>query len=1702
MVNNYLQLTFDAKIFVNKNFEKYYKLIFSLFFIFVFQNFNLFAQSPSNFTTSGTWVAPVGVTNVTVQAWGAGGAGGYGGGSNRQGGGGGGGGAFQSGAFTVTSGNSYTITVGTGGVGGTGNGGDGTVSTATFNSGTITANPGLGGRSYANGFNGGNGGSGLRSGGNGGNGSNGSGSGGGGGCAGSTGNGGNGGLTAGGAAGTGIGIAGAGADGTTANSSTGNIGNIYGGGGSGGTRNREGGNGADGYIRITFTCPTFSAGANQNLATCATTTTLAATAVSAPATGSWSVVSGSGTVTTPTSPTSTVTGIVPGTPLVLRWSVNNGRCGITTSDVTINSPIGPSCLSYCTPTGNLNCTLNDYIANVTYNTLNNTTTCNAGGYTNFAATGSQTTTVMKSSTYNLSLTVGAGTGTHGAGVWIDWNQNGVFTDAGEFFLVSNAITPSTTTVIPITVPLSAATGNIRMRVRYAWNITVASTMSCTMAGTYGETEDYTITTVDPAPCVAPTAQPTALNLVPSGNSIAGSFTAAVPTPDSYLVVISTSPIAPAAPVNGTNYTIGSVYQPGYTVVDNDTNTNFNATGLTTLTTYYFYIYSFNNLCTGGPLYLGTSPLTGNTTTLIASYCTPTANVSTRYIESISTAGYITNINNPTTGLTAGGYANYTALPPVTQIPGGGVTIDYYLQISRQFLKVWVDWNNDGTFTDAAPELVYTTGGIQTIAGAAGFVIPGGTLPGNYRIRIRSYEASQTFGPCGNLTTGETEDYTLTVVADCAAKVTAAIDGSRCDVGSVVLGVQGTAGVTQYRFYNAQYGGTLIGTQAAVPGTTNWNTPALASTTTYYVSAFNGVCESWYREPIIATINPVSNITVTPSVPEVCGENNIVQISAGGDFVIDYLVNENFEGGGFGVLTRTNVAADANTQWTNRTSPYVPTGFVWKPAITSKTIGNRFALAVSDFAAPNPKDTQLRTAALNTTAFSDLYLDFRHYFSYYPGEPVQFADVDVSTNGGAAWTNIAQYVSNQGFAGQFNSVTLNLSAYVGLPSVMIRFRYNLAGGSAWADGWALDDIKVYGTRPLNTTFTWTGGTVDAFTDLACTIPYVAQSVSTVYVRPTALQLASTSWSFTANATLGNGCPISKLITINNKTKLWKGTADNNWYNPNNWEPVGVPDANTCVFIYPGSPASNTSNINTIANDGFARTLTVRPSGVLNIHPGNDLTVTDLVTVDAGGTFNIENSGSLIQVNNVANSGNIVMKRDAITNSNLDYVYWSTPVAGFSINNIIPTASNYRYHWVPTVNNGGTYAGNFGNWASASGAMITGKGYIKRGMSGITSFTGVPNNGNITTPILRSTYVGGPYAGPTTTLVTADDDNWNLLGNPYPSAISADAFLAANSLLNPFVKIWTHGIDPSAAIADPFYQNFVLNYSVADYITYNALGGTQFGFDGRIAAGQGFFVLMNDSGAASSNATFNNSMRSNTYRNDQFYRNSENNSTISIEKHRIWLKLISPTGSSSDALVGYATGASNAIDETFDAISGRYKASFEIYSVLEDDTYAIQGRSLPFDENDIVPIGVVVPQNGIYTIALSKTDGLFATQNIYLEDKQLGIIYDIKNAPYTFMANSGRYNNRFQLRYTNSALNENTFVNNNSVFVYANESLNIQSNNLKIKDVTIFDLIGRTLLQKRNVNQNTILVNEINKTQSGLIINVTLEDGSMKTFKTVY
>ncbi len=287
----------------------------------------------------------------------------------------------------------------------------------------------------------------------------------------------------------------------------------------------------------------------------------------------------------------------------------------------------PALIGNATTTGTPPCTVcassgdmsyNTSITLTNFNTINNATG-KVAGYNDYTAL---STTVNKGSTYNLTLYLNTdGPYTTNAMVWIDWNQNCSFTDAGEAYILgtANNVTNGATTLSPlsITIPSTALTGNTRMRVSTKFDI-IAPT-SCETAFD-GEVEDYTII-VAPAACTPPTTQATLFT--------SSAITAITMTTgwtrgngNSVLVVARQGSAVNADPVNGTTYTANAAFGSGTQigtgnyVVYSGTGTSVNLTALTSGTAYNYSVYEYS---TTGNCYKIPS-LTGNATTV----CTPVA----------------------------------------------------------------------------------------------------------------------------------------------------------------------------------------------------------------------------------------------------------------------------------------------------------------------------------------------------------------------------------------------------------------------------------------------------------------------------------------------------------------------------------------------------------------------------------------------------------------------------------------------------------------------------------------------------------------------------------------------------------------------------------------------------------------------------------------------------------------------------------------------------------------------------------------------------------------------------------------------------------------------------------------------------------------------------------------------------------------------
>ena len=1130
-------------------------------------------------------------------------------------------------------------------------------------------------------------------------------------------------------------------------------------------------------------------------------------------------------------------------------------------------------------------------------------------------------------------------------------------------------------------------------------------------------------------------------------------------------------------------------------------------------------------------------------------CQPSTDSSEEcYIDDVQFVGTLNDVNtlNSSYG-NSDGYQDWTGEIKSIQAQGEGINIIADAGGRRGAWKAWVDWNQDDQF-DMSEE-VYGPEGSYGLSAVFGFVIPDNQPPGDYRIRIRiginiylGYEYFYDFNACEdfNNTTyfgvpdyyfGEAEDFLFTVIEKCDSYISSVTNGEACGSNqSIDLSFIGTGNttVTGFNIYTNETGGAPLTPAPTISGVTgSWTTPNISETTTYWITATSSCSngESLVRTPVTAYISPVPEISITPSNPTICGGDNIVAVSASGDFETVYLINEKFESGlgdFVNINNDSNTPAVANvTQWQTETSTLNTfSGNVWSPAISSGINNNKFALATSDHINSSTSSADIidnsitLVNAVSTENFESLTLRFDiFYLRYFENNYVhptydEYVDIDISIDDGNNWITLERLEEDIGYGNNFINKSYDLSGYLNETQIKIRVRhYSWAtddDGLGWLpDGVAIDNVELFGTKPLNPMFSWTGD-IDVYTDASAQTEYIdGEMVETLYIKPSATQLMETNFSFTVHATLTNGCEVEENIPIINNTKTWNDAGEVDWFDGSKWIPAGEPTIYSCVIIH-----NNVELPDTAVRTGFAKSVTITSSGNLEITEGKTLTVVDQIKIDSGGELIVKDDASLVQVTDVAsneNEGTITMERKVENVDNLDYVYWSSSVDAFNVEEISSNATSEPiYEWIPTIGDA------YGNWQAASGTMNIGKGYIVRGLSTVSPantaiFQGVANNGIIEAPIQRGLYNGEGYINPINGVeVLATDDNWNLIGNPYPSSISANKFTNDNTSIDGTIYLWNYNSSPSVDNDDPFYDDFTYNYDENNYIEHNNTGSNPPGTDDLfIASGQAFFVLMLETAPQSGVVTFSNTMRKSTYDNSNFYGPNFETDDI-LEKQRIWLDLINSDNLALSILIGYVEGATDSNDRLYDAYEMAGSA-FSFYSLSNSEKMSIQGKSLPFNISDYVTLGANFPENGNYTIAINTLDGVFeqGNQNIYLQDTYLDIIHNLKLTPYNFNSESGSFDDRFVLRYTNTTLNTKDYDTKTQIDVLAyHNNLKVESETILINKVIIYDTQGRLVQTFSNINSLSFKKKTLNLNSSSYLVNIILENGQVYNKKVVF
>lgn len=535
----------------------------------------------------------------------------------------------------------------------------------------------------------------------------------------------------------------------------------------------------------------------------------------------WGPATGSGSTTS----TFTSPGIT--APMDYKATVTCSNGGSFDISNTVTVGINPFYNCYCTSTATS--TADEEILNVTFGSLNNSSTCattapGPGSVTNMYSnyTTLTPTSVTQGGTVPFSVQIGtcAGNYSNWTKIFIDYDQDGTFNGANETVYSSPTYTSGPHTESgTITIPMTATTGITRMRVV---NVETSAATGVLPCGTYswGETEDYLIDIAMATPCSGTPVGGTAYG--PAGNLVCAN-TAFTLYDTAYTsgIGITYQWQSSQAGLNSFNNILGAT-NPSYT----------ETAGISVPMDYRLMV-----TCSNGGSFDYSNIVSMSINSFLVCYCGPATGV---VLNSI-TSNYLTNVTIPTTSLnnttTTPGTGSYSLFYPTTSNTTATLSqgVQYTLNATHlytyYYTTAWIDYDQSGTF-DASEMVSLTTASSGNSLNASGtFTVPLSAVPGQTGLRLRTYYINLTSGQaCAANSSYETEDYVITINAATACTGTPAA-GTAYTVADVCLG-------STFTLYDTAYTvGTGIGIQwqSSPTGMASWTDISGATNPSYLVS---------------------------------------------------------------------------------------------------------------------------------------------------------------------------------------------------------------------------------------------------------------------------------------------------------------------------------------------------------------------------------------------------------------------------------------------------------------------------------------------------------------------------------------------------------------------------------------------------------------------------------------------------------------------------------------------------------------------------------------------------------------------------------------------------------------------------------------------------------------------------------------------------
>jgi hypothetical protein len=283
----------------------------------------------------------------------------------------------------------------------------------------------------------------------------------------------------------------------------------------------------------------------------------------------------------------------------------------------------------------------------------------------------------------------------------------------------------------------------------------------------------------------------------------------------------------------------------------------------------------------------------------------------------------------------------------------------------------------------------------------------------------------------------------------------------------------------------------------------------------------------------------------------------------------------------------------------------------------------------------------------------------------------------------------------------------------------------------------------------------------------------------------------------------------------------------------------------------------------------------------------------------------------------------------------------------------------------------YYGGWISYTNGSSPLQPMKGYAARIYTAPLTITttGAPNNGPQSIQLTKTT----------STITSAD--GWNLIGNPYPSAISWNAVKALN---------------PSITTASNYKFNSTGEYA-GNWAAFNGTTGTN-GATDEIGVSQGLFV----SALGTNSLNMDNSVRIASTSTGFFKTRSQTN--------EIRLQLSNTT--QTDEIVAYTDGgATSGFDADYDATKMPAGSTVYLSFDMPDKEYAINVLDAITEQTEL-PLTLWVTDTGSYTFSATELNlsGLTA----YLKDAAANTLYNLASTSPSLVLNGGQtYSSRYSI-----------------------------------------------------------------------------------------